>query len=451
VPKAITLHRRLSTMSAALFGLSYICPTVIISTFGVIAQKSLGASALAYLISTVAMVLTASSYGRMATRYPEAGSAYTYVSRTTGPLPGLIIGWVLMLDYFFIPMVICLFTAKAFEVVWPAITFRLWVVLVAAAVTGINILGIKVADRVNLSIMAAQLAAMAALVAICALFLQSSGGGAAGVSFAPFVNSATTAPLAMAGAAVACYSFLGFDAVTTLSEETVDPTRSIPRATIIAAASAGGIFVVAAYLLARVHPSLQFADLDNAGFEVIESAGGPVFLMIFTGVLIVSYIAAVMCAQAGSSRLLYVMGRDGVLPRRAFGYLQPRFRTPVFSIALMGVVMLGGLWIDVETAASCVNFGAFSAFLSVNLCVLIDHLGGRRALGGGAGKLLLAGAGAAASGWLLVSLSGTAQTVGGVWLVLGLLYITGLTRGFRRPLPEVNVGAEEAVALAEAD
>src|SRR5215472_2662347 len=143
----VTLRRQLSTFSAAMFGLSYICPTVVISTFGVIATRTGGASALAYLIATVAMVLTAASYGRMAAHYPESGSAYTYVSRTLNPTLGLVVGWVLILDYFFIPAVICLITGKALEILWPGSSFRVWIVVVAALATAVNLLGIKVADR----------------------------------------------------------------------------------------------------------------------------------------------------------------------------------------------------------------------------------------------------------------------------------------------------------------
>ncbi len=138
----VSLHRRLNTISAALFGLSYICPTVVISTYGVLAQDTHGATASAYLVATVAVLLTAISYGRMAARYPSAGSAYTYVSRTANALTGFVTGWILILDYLFIPMVICLFTAKAFEVILPGISFRVWVVLVALCTTVINVLGI---------------------------------------------------------------------------------------------------------------------------------------------------------------------------------------------------------------------------------------------------------------------------------------------------------------------
>jgi len=429
---SVTLSRRLSTTSAALFGLSYICPVVIVSTFGVIATKSRGATALAYLIATIAMVLTAASYGRMAARYQEAGSAYTYVSRSANPVAGLFVGWILMLDYFFIPMVICLITAQACEALLPSISHRAWLPIIAAFATGVNLLGIKIADRVNLAIMAAQLLGMAALGIVCVLFLKHG----------PMPSShevgSFSLPAVLGGAAVACYSFLGFDAVATLAEETHDPARSIPRATVLAAGAAGLIFIVIAYLMGEVHPALDFSDVDNAGFEVLRQAAGPAFNVIFGVILIVSNLAAAMCAQAGSSRLLYVMGRSGVLPRRFFGYLHPRYRTPSYGIAAMGALMLAGYFFDIETATTCVNFGAFTAFVAVNLCVLGDHFGARRQLGGGVGKLIVAGLGAAASAALLVNLGHMALTVGMSWLAIGFMYIVYLTGVFRKPLPVMD-------------
>ena len=432
IPEPVILRRQLSAVSAAMFGLSYICPTVVVSTFGVIAVRSSGASALAYLIATLAMLLTAASYGRMAARYPEAGSAYTYVSRTTHVRWGSVIGWVLILDYFFIPAVICLITAKALEVFWPGVSFRIWIVVVATAATTVNLLGIKVADRVNLAIMSVQLLAMALLIFLCARFLQANAAvGVSAFTLTPFHASAAQFPLAMAGAAIACYSFLGFDAVSTLSEETIDPTRSIPRATLMAAALAGVLFVATIYLLSLVHPAHEFADVDNAGFEVLKQATGATFASWFTLALIVSNFAAVISAQAGCSRLLYAMARDDVLPKTFFGYLSPRFRTPSLSIGLMGAAMMLGEWLDIDTATSCVNFGAFSAFFAVNACVVFDRSVGRRELQAGWLAVGLAFAGAAASLWLIVSLSRTALTVGALWLVVGVLFFVFRARAFR--------------------
>ncbi len=423
----VTLNRRLGGFSAALFGLSYICPTVVISTFGILATGTGGAVASAYSIATAAILLTAISYARMAACYPEAGSAYAYVLRTVNPRAAFLVGWVLALDYFFVPMVICLFTAKALVVVMPGVSYRVWVFLIACSTTFVNVLGIKIANRVNLTIMGAQLAVIAALIVLCYLFLGASSPTTPGGALAPFVGAHTSFSMIMGGAAIAAYSFLGFDAVTTLSEETHAPTRNIPIATVFAAASSGAIYIGTSYLMTRVHPNINFRDVDNAGYEILAMVSGQGFILIFATIMI-AFIASVMCAQAGSSRLLFAMGRDGALPK-IFARLNVRLRTPDFNIALTGAVMLIGLLVDVDTAASCVNFGAFTAFAAVNLCVIYDHLGDRRVLPGGALKLLLAGSGASAAAWLLWSLQKTAIVVGLIWLSVGCAYLWVRLRG----------------------
>jgi putrescine importer len=446
---AVALDRRLTPFAAALFGLSYICPTVVISTFGVLSIDTRGATASAYVIATLAMLLTAVSYGRMAARYPESGSAYTYVSRTTNPTLGFITGWVLILDYLFVPMVICLFTAKALELVAPGISYRWWVVLIAATTTVINILGIQVTNRVNLTIMAAQLAVIGGLILCCIAFLLAQPRGSHAWTLAPFANPLTSLPGVMSGATIAAYSFLGFDAVTTLSEETINPVKSIPRATIFAAAASGIIYVVTSYLMGLVHPSLVFHDVDNAGYEVMALVSGRAFALMLAIVLI-AYTASVMCAQAGSSRLLYAMGRDDMLPSsRLFGFLHARRRTPVANIVLIGCVMLIGEWIDVETAASCVNFGAFCAFFAVNACVAADSVSGTRSLAGGRRTLVLATAGAAAAAWLVVSLHAAALVIGAAWLSLGVGYLAIRTRGFKHLLVRSVSQADRAAGSPE--
>ena len=199
----------------------------------------------------------------MAARYPQAGSAYAYVFRTVNPSAAFLVGWVLALDYFFVPMVICLFTAKAFEVVLPTVSYRVWVLVIACSTTFTNLLGIKISNAVNLTIMVAQLGVIAVLIVLCYLFLDVSNPAALGEMLVPFVGAHASFNAIIGGAAIAAYSFLGFDAVTTLSEETRAPTRNIPIATVFAAAASGAIFIVTSYLMTRVHPSTNFKDVDS--------------------------------------------------------------------------------------------------------------------------------------------------------------------------------------------
>jgi putrescine importer len=164
--------------------------------------------------------------------------------------------------------------------------------------------------------------------------------------------------------------------------------------------------------------------------------------------LIIAQFAAGLAIQATSSRLLYAMGRDGVLPRRILAYVQPRFHTPVFGIALIGIVGLAALFLDVTTSTSFINFGAFSAFTLVNLS-LIAHFLRHRPQGVGAvlGWIVVPLIGAIIDLYLLLSLDINAKIIGVIWLVLGVALLVWLTRGFRKAPPQLSM--DEELALSE--
>lgn len=433
----VKLDRRLTTTSAAMFGLSYMSPLVVIATFGAIAAKTGGAIATAYVIATLAMLATAASYGFMASRNPVAGSAYTYTSKVFGPISGFIVGWVLLLDYFFIPMVICLLTATSLSTLAPAIPFPVWVIGVALLSTIINVLGIKLTDWVNLVIMAIQLVMVAMLVYLCVVAVSHLPDGEL-FSAKPFTNDHTNWSMIMAGAAVACYSFLGFDAISTLSEETINPRQSIPRAIMIATLLGGAIFMVATYLMMVVHPSLTFDSIDTAAYEIVGQVGGDAFKTVFTLVVAIAFFAAGLCAHASASRLLLVMGRDNVIPSAPFGYVNARLKTPIVNIILVGVVMLGAMKFDIATSTSFINFGAFTAFFAVNICVIgyllkqPDERRGRTLL------MLVSLVGAIFCASLFLSLDSLAIELGLGWFALGVVYLLGKTRVLTRPLPTMT-------------
>jgi amino acid transporter len=242
----------------------------------------------------------------------------------------------------------------------------------------------------------------------------------------------------MAGAAIATYSFLGFDAVSTLTEETIEPERTVPRAIFLTAVIGGAIFVVSAYAVQLAHPGTVFDNPDSAVFEIAKKIGGDVFVAIFLAGLVVSQFASGIAAQASVARLMYAMGRDGVLPTRIFGYLHPKFKTPVLNILISGIVSLAALKLDITTSTSFINFGAFLAFTAVNLSVVRQfQLADDRSTIGPLRGLFLPLIGAVTTIWLLASLEETALTLGGLWFVVGLFHLVWLTGGFRKVPPEV--------------
>jgi putrescine importer len=372
------LQRTLSLGSVVLFGIAYMTPIIVLGTFGILAQSTAGMVPAAYLAALVAMFFTAMSYGRMASAFPVAGSAYSYVRKAISPKLGFIAGWAVLLDYLFLPMAIWLIGAAYLNSAFPAVPQWIWVLAFISITSAINIVGLKLANGINALLMLVQFLVLIAFVALCVHYV---GGDASTPlwSVKPFFNGDMQMPLIMSGAAIACYSFLGFDAVSTLTEETRDPRRTIPRAIMLITLIGGLIFVGVSYFVQIAHPSFQFDSVDSAAYEIARNIGGDLFVSIFLIGLIVGQFASGLSAQASGSRLLYAMGRDGVLPKSFFGTLHERFGTPINSILLCAVVALLALKLDVTTSTSFINFGAFLAFSLVNLSVIFHYwIGGRK-------------------------------------------------------------------------
>jgi len=428
------LQRRLGLPGVVLFGLAYMAPLIVLGTFGIVATTTEGTVPSAYLLALVAMLFTAASYGKMAATHPVAGSAYTYVRKAVDARAGFLVGWAVLLDYFFLPMVIWLIGGAYLSAEFPGVPNWIWLITFIALTTILNVLGIKIAEKANFVLMAFQLLVIGFFVVLSVKQVLHVGDPLA--SAQPFFHPGSTLGTISGGAALATYSFLGFDAVTTLTEETTEPRKTIPRAILLTALIGGGIFIVLAYFTQLAHPGSTFTDESSAAFEIATTIGGNLFASFFLAGLVVAQFASGIAAQASASRLMFAMGRDGVLPR-AFGKLQPKFATPVFGIVLTGLVGLVALSLDVSTSTSFINFGAFTAFTFVNVSVLATWLRDR------SGKRVLTWVvfpviGAVVDLWLLVNLDGIALIFGLVWLALGIVVLAAITRGFRRPPPEMT-------------
>ncbi len=433
------LQRTLSLGSVVLFGIAYMTPIIVLGTFGILSQTTGGAVPAAYLAAAVAMLFTAMSYARMAAAFPLAGSAYSYVRKATSPKLGFLAGWAVLLDYLFLPMAIWLIGAAYLSSAFPAIPQPLWVLAFIGVTTLINVIGLKLANRVNAILMLVQFLVLTTFVALCIHYV---GGDASRPlwTLQPFFNGDMHLPLVMSGAAIACYSFLGFDAVSTLTEETHEPQRTIPKAILLITLIGGAIFIAVSYFVQLAHPSFEFQSPDSAATEIALNIGGDLFVSIFLIGLIVGQFTSGLSAQASASRLLFAMGRDSVLPQAFFGRLSERFGTPVNSILLCGVVALLALKLDVTTSTSFINFGAFLAFSLVNLSVIFHYWLGADKRGPREPVLFLLFPliGLVADLWLMVSLDHLAIMLGLTWLVIGVIYLAVLTSGFRRQPPEMD-------------
>ncbi|OWP50386.1 APC family permease [Pseudomonas nitroreducens] len=433
------LKRTLSLGSVVLFGIAYMTPIIVLGTFGILADVTRGVVPSAYLVASVAMLFTALSYGRMAAAFPVAGSAYTYVRKSISPKLGFLAGWAVLLDYLFLPMAIWLIGAAYLHSAFPAVPQALWVLAFIGVTTAINVVGLRLAKNINGVLMLVQFLVLIAFVGLAIHYVMGDASRPLW-TLEPFLKEGTQLPLIMGGAAIACYSFLGFDAVSTLAEETHEPRKTIPRAILLITLIGGGIFIAASYFVQLAHPSVEFQNADSAAYEIARNIGGDLFVSFFLIGLIVGQFTSGLSAQASASRLLFAMGRDCVLPRPFFGRISKRFETPVNSIVLCGVVALLALHMDVTTSTSFINFGAFLAFSLVNLSVIFHYYlnAERRGLRELVLFLLFPLIGLLADLWLMVSLDHLAIWLGATWLVLGVIYLAVITGGFRQQPPEMH-------------
>ena len=431
------LKRALGVPALVLFGMVYMVPLTVYTTYGIVTQLTGGRLSVAYLVTLAAMVFTARSYARMSAAFPVAGSTYAYTQRTFGAPAGFLAGWSLLLDYLFLPMLNYLVIGIYLEAAIPAVPAWVFILAAIVLVTVLNIVGIVSVARANFLLLALQ--AIFIVVFVVMAFTTITKVGNVNL-MAPFIGDGTasgTSPI-FAGAAILCLSFLGFDAVSTLSEEAKDPTRSVPKAIMIATVACGLIFVALSYVSQLAFPSNQFVDVDSGSLDVMTAAGGQFLNTFFTAAYIAGAFGSALTSQASVARILYAMGRDGIMPRKVFGHVSAKFSTPTFAILVVSVISLVAIWISLDFLASIVSFGALIAFSAVNLTVIKHYFvdeGDKNVLN----NLVLPGIGFVLTVWLWTSLSWLTLEVGLVWLVIGLGWLLVVTRGFQRPTPVLAI------------
>ncbi|MCU1721514.1 APC family permease [Pseudomonas sp. 5P_5.1_Bac1] len=432
-------RQSLGFTALVLFGLAYMVPLAVFTTYGLVTEMTKGHLPTAYLLTLAAMLFTAYSYGCMVQAHPYSGSVYTYTRKAFGPCFGFMAGWTLLLDYIFLPMLSYLLIGIYMSEYFPAIHPWVWVLGSIALVTFFNLIGIESITRVNCVLVVAQLIFIAVFVG---LSVQSLSAQAEPVSLlAPFHHEGFSFPLIMTGAAVLCVSFVGFDAVSTMAEETANPKFRIPLAIMLVTLLGGVLFVVVSWCAQMVYPEWStFNDPDSASVEVMRRVGGDLLGSAFTATYVAGCFASAMVSQASVSRVLFAMGRDGALPR-VFGRLVSKKRVPASAIMLVSVLSLVALFITLDTVANMISFGALFAFSAVNLAVvkhyLIDQK--RRGLRNGLLYGALPVSGFFITLWLWSSLSSLSFTIGLIWMGLGLICLLVATRAFRVKLPELQM------------
>jgi amino acid transporter len=437
------MKRVLTRGDLILYGLVILTPTAPYPIYGIIQQESRGHAALSYLVAMVAMLFTAASYARMASAYPSAGSTYTYVQRTLGSHLGFLAGWAMILDYFLIPLESIIYAAITAARLIPAIPYIFWVLVFTGGITYINIRGIRFMSRANTALLTVMIGCAVLFLGLAARFIVIRDGIGGLISARGILPQETVAihPV-MLGAAIATLSYIGFDAISTLAEDTLHPKRDIGFSTVFVCALQTVICVLTVFLASLVWPTYQtFPQTETAILDVGNRIGGPFLFGLITFVLLVAGIASALTGQAGASRLLFAMGRDGVISRSCFAHLHPRFATPTRAVFVISLVSLtGALLMRFQIAVELLNFGAFSGFVLVNLSVIQHYfIRGRDRFGRGIlFNLVFPLAGALVCSYVWMNLTLKAKIVGFVWLAVGAAYLGFITKGFKQPPKQLH-------------
>ncbi len=436
------LKRVLGLPALVLYGIILIQPTAPMPLFGVAAVKAQGHVVTLVLIGMVAMLFTAVGYGRMANAYPSAGSAYAYVSREIHAAPGYLVGWGMIFDYVMNPIICVIWCSEAARNILP---LPLWVfaVFFALLFTVMNLRGIEASSRTN-AIIAAGLGVVIVLFLGAAVryLLRHPPEGFAGW-YQPFYDPKTfSVHTVSGGAALAVLTYIGFDGISTLSEEVHNPRRNILLATVLVCLLTGVLASIQVYAAQLVWPGTDFPKLETAFADVAGRAGG---LWLFHTVnlsLLIASIGSGVGAQLGAGRLLYGMGRDNAIPRRFFAAVNPRTRVPSNNIILVGVVtLIGAFLLTYDLGAEMLNFGALIAFMGVNVASFVRYF--LRAERKQVGSLLVPVLGFVVCLYLWLNLSSPAKRAGFVWLAMGALYGAWRTSWFRKPMDFARITTDE--------
>ncbi|MDV7706189.1 APC family permease [Acinetobacter pittii] len=452
-PSVVKLQKTLGLWHIIIIGLAYIQPMTLFDTFGLVSEESHYHVPTSYIFALIAILLTSISYGHMIKRYPSSGSAYTYAQKSIHPNVGFMVGWSSWLDYLLSPMVNIILAGIYLDALFPTVNHWVWVIVLTAFMTGVNLRGARFVANFNSLIVFVQLLVIGIFTYLVYSKLQMGYNAEGPIteatryqlwSLEPFWNELTSVGALVTGATLLCFSFTGFDSLSSLAEETKDTEKTLPKAIFLTALIAGVIFVISTYFMQIYFPhdpKNYFEDVAATQPDILLLVGGSLFQSYVLAFAIITVMASGISAHAGVSRLMYAMGRDGVINKKIFGHVSPKNYTPSYNILIVGVVALAAGFMSLDIVISMISFGALTAFTFVNLSVI-----SRYALRDGRTKnfkdifnfviIPLLGFFSIFALWL--EIEETALKYGLWWAMFGILYLGYKTKGFKYQAPQHN-------------
>jgi amino acid transporter len=448
---AARLRRTLTLWDLILYGVIVIQPVAPMSVFGVLSERGHGHVVTTILIAMVAMLFTAISYGRMARAYPSAGSAFTYVGQEINPALGYVTGWSMVMDYLLNPMICIIWISQQAHVFAPGVPYGAWAVFFALVFTALNVQGVKTSARVNTALAAGMGVVIAIFFVAAARYIFGNPHDGAAFFTRPFYDPQLwNTKAVLGGTSVAVLTYIGFDGISTLSEEAENPRRNILLATVLVCVVIGILSALQVYAAQLIWPASQpYPNVDTAFTFVAGRAWAPLFAIVgFT--LVVANFGSGMGAQLGAARLLYGMGRSSALPKSFFGVVDAKRHVPRNNVLFVGALALAGAFLlpaiagaatGYELGANLLNFGALIAFMGVNAAAFVRYYlhEEEKKLS----NLLPPVLGFVICLLLWMNLSTKALIFGAIWMAVGIAFGAWKTQGFRGNLVDFELPPEE--------
>lgn len=444
VPGGIGLRRTLGLWDLILYGIIIIQPVAPMPSFGVVSTAARGHVVTAILIAMVAMLFTAISYGRMARAYPSAGSAFTYVGRELHPALGYITGWSMAMDYILNPLICTIWCSKAAQNFFPQMPYFLWAIFFALLFTWLNLRGVETSARINGFLAAGMGIVIVIFVFEAVRYIYRLPYFGPGFFTHPFYDPKTFSSSALfQGTSIAVLTYIGFDGISTLSEEVKNPRRNVLLATVLVCVITGVLASIEVYLAQLVWPaSRPFPDVDTAFVHISGQVGGIFLFGLVNLTLLVANMGSGTSSQLGAARLLYGMGRSNALPRSFFGSIEPKNRVPRNNVLLVGALALAGAFaMSYTLGAEMLNFGALIAFMGVNAAAFVRYY--LREEKKSWTNLVPPVLGFLICLFIWWHLGRPAKIAGGIWMLVGIIYGAAKTKGFQGNLVHFDFPVDE--------
>jgi len=440
------LKRALGLWDLIIIGIVIIQPIAPMGIYGVISNEARGHVVTTILIAMVAMLFTAASYGKMARAYPSAGSAYTYVGQEIHPGLGYITGWAMVMDYILNPLICTVICSKLTQNILPQMPYWILAIAFASGFTILNLRAVKTSARINDVLAGAMTVVVIIFFAFVVRFLLGLHHYGAAFFSLPFYDPQTFSFGGIfRGTAIAVLTYIGFDAISTFSEEVENPRRNIMLATVLVCLITGvlsSMEVYAAQLVWGQHP-FPAEKVESAFPLVARQAGGFFLFHLLNFTILIANIGSGMGAQLGAARLLYGMGRSNGIPKKFFGAIEPKNHIPRNNVIFVGAIaLIGAFFISYERGAELLNFGALIAFMGVNAAAFVryylrsDNKRWTNFVAPILGFLICL--------YIWRSLSKYATILGAVWMFVGIAYGAAKTKGFQADLVNFDIPPDEA-------